>query len=92
MPIDPESFPDDAAALQEIVRTLLLEHGELHAENDKLRLLVQRLTPHQFGGRSEQLSPTNSSLGSRTSSRPSPLTRLDRTPWPAPRASPARNL
>jgi len=31
------------------VRTLLLEHGELHAENEKLRLLVQKFVRHQFG-------------------------------------------
>jgi transposase len=36
---------------------VLLQHGELHAENDKLRLLIQRLTRHQFGRRSEQLTP-----------------------------------
>ncbi len=35
----------------------MLQHGELHAENDKLRLLIQRLTRHQFGRRSEQLTP-----------------------------------
>ena len=63
MPIDPEALPDDTAALQEIVRTLLLEHGELHAENDKLRLLVQRFVRHQFGRRSEQLSPDQLQLG-----------------------------
>jgi transposase len=63
MPIDSDALPDDAAALQEIVRTLLLQHGELHAENDKLRLLVQRLLRHQFGRRSEQLSPDQLQLG-----------------------------
>ena len=41
------TVPDDAAVLQQMLRTLLLEHGELHAENDKLRLLVQRLTRHR---------------------------------------------
>jgi transposase len=63
VPIDPDTLPDDAAALQEIVRTLLLEHGELHAENDKLRLLVQKFVRHQFGPRSEQLSPDQLQLG-----------------------------
>jgi transposase len=63
VPIDPNALPQDAAALQEIVRTLLLEHGELHAENDKLRLLVQRFVRHQFGRRSEQLSPDQLQLG-----------------------------
>jgi len=28
---------------------------DLYAENDKLRLLIDRLTRHQFGRRSEQL-------------------------------------
>src|SRR3954451_14351928 len=46
-----------------MLRTLLLEHGELYAENDKLRLLVQRLLRHQFGRRSEQLSPDQLQLG-----------------------------
>src|SRR5881398_668745 len=46
-----------------MLRTLLLEHGELHAENDKLLLLVQRLLRHQFGRRSEQLSPDQLQLG-----------------------------
>ena len=32
------------------------QQGELHAENDKLRLLIQRLLRHQFGRRSEQLT------------------------------------
>src|SRR3954471_4636402 len=63
MQIDPDALPDDAAALQEIVRTLLLLHGELHAENDKLRLLIQRLLRQQFGRRSEQLSPDQLQLG-----------------------------
>ena len=40
-----------------MLRTVLLQQGELHAENDKLRLLIQRLTRHQFGRRSEQLTP-----------------------------------
>jgi transposase len=61
--IDPDALPDDAAALQEMVRMLLLQHGELHAENNKLRLLVQRLLRHQFGRRSERLSPDQLQLG-----------------------------
>ena len=47
--------------LQQMLRILLLQHGELHAENDKLRLLIQRLTRHPFGRRSEQLAPTSCS-------------------------------
>ncbi len=51
------ALPDDTATLQQMLRTVLLQHGELHAENDKLRLLIQRLTRRQFGRRSEQLPP-----------------------------------
>jgi transposase len=47
--IDPDALPDDPVVLQQMLR-------ELHAENDKLRLLVQRLARHQFGRRSERLS------------------------------------
>ncbi len=61
--IDPDSLPDDAAVLQQMLRTVLLQHGELHAENDKLRLLIQRLLRHQFGRRSEQLSPEQLQFG-----------------------------
>jgi hypothetical protein len=42
MPTDPDPLPDDPALLQQMLR-------ELHVENDKLRLLIQRLTRHQFG-------------------------------------------
>jgi Transposase C of IS166 homeodomain len=48
-----------------MLRTVLLQQGEQHAENDKLRLLVQRLLRHQFGRRSEQLSPDQLQLGAR---------------------------
>ena len=60
---------------------VLLQHGELHAENDKLRLLIQRLTRHQFGRRSEQLTPDQLAVRRwRSWSRPSPPTRPARTP------------
>ena len=36
---------------------------EREAENDKLRLLIQRLTRHQFGRRSEQLTPEQLQFG-----------------------------
>jgi transposase len=49
MEIDPDALPNDPAVLQQILR-------ELYAENDKLRLLIERLTRHQFGRRSEQLT------------------------------------
>ena len=57
MQIDLSALPDDAATLQLMLRTVLLQQGELTAENDKLRLLIQRLTRHQFGRRSERLTP-----------------------------------
>jgi transposase len=49
VPIDPDTLPDDPAILQQMLQELL-------AENDKLRLLIERLTRHQFGRRSEQLT------------------------------------
>jgi transposase len=54
--IDSDILPDDPAILQQMLR-------ELHAENDKLRLLIQRLTRHQFGRRSEQLTPEQLQFG-----------------------------
>jgi transposase len=56
MPIDAEAIPNDPAILQEMVR-------ELHAENDKLRLLIQRLMRGQLGRRSEQLTADQLQLG-----------------------------
>ena len=56
MPSDTDLLPDDPALLQ---RMLL----ELLTENDKLRLLIQRLTRHQFGRRSEQLTPEQLQFG-----------------------------
>jgi transposase len=54
--IDPDALPNDPTALQQILR-------ELYAENDKLRLLIARLTRHQFGSRSEQLTVEQLQLG-----------------------------
>jgi transposase len=54
--IDPDTLPNDPAALQQMLR-------ELYAENDKLRLLIERLTRHQFGRRSEQLTVDQLQLG-----------------------------
>jgi hypothetical protein len=34
--IDLNALPDDAALLQQMLRTVLLQQSELHAENDKL--------------------------------------------------------
>jgi transposase len=56
VPMDPDALPDDPAALQQMLR-------ELYAENDKLRLLIERLTRHQFGRRSEQLTVEQLQLG-----------------------------
>jgi transposase len=54
--MDPDALPNDPAALQQMLR-------ELYAENDKLRLLIERLTRHQFGRRSEQLTVDQLQLG-----------------------------
>lgn len=53
---EPANLPDDPAELWRMLR-------EVQAENDKLRLLIQRLTRHQFGRRSEQLSPEQLQFG-----------------------------
>jgi transposase len=63
VPIDLDNLPDDTAELQQMLRTVLLQQSALHAENDKLRLLIQRLTRHQFGRRSEQLTPDQLQFG-----------------------------
>ena len=60
-------LPDDPAILQQMLRDVVAaaahQHGALQAENDKLRLLIQRLLRQQFGRRSEQLSPDQLQLG-----------------------------
>ena len=61
--IDPDALPDDPALLQQMLRTVLQQQGELHAENDRLRLLIQRLSRHQFGRRSEHLTDEQLQLG-----------------------------
>ena len=63
MQIDLEALPDDPAILQGMLRSIVGEQGVLHAENDKLRLLIQRLLRQQFGRRSEQLTPDQLQLG-----------------------------
>ena len=61
MDIDLDNLPDDTARLRgmvrEVVTTTSGQIADLLAENDKLRLLIQRLSRHQLGSRSEQLSP-----------------------------------
>ncbi len=63
MQIDLDALPNDAAELQQMLRAVLQQQSELHAENDKLRLLIQRLMRHQFGRRSEQLGADQLQLG-----------------------------
>ena len=59
--IDFDTLPDDPAILQQMLRDVVAtaahQHGTLQAENDKLRLLIQRLLRQQFGRRSEQVQP-----------------------------------
>jgi hypothetical protein len=61
--IDLDTLPDDPAILQRMLRDAVHQHGALQAENDKLRLLIQRLPRYQFGRRSEQLGPDQLQLG-----------------------------
>ena len=63
MQIDLDALPSDAVVLQQMLRTVLRQQGALHAENDKLRLLIELLMRHQFGRRSEQLSPDQLQFG-----------------------------
>jgi transposase len=65
--IDLDALPDDPAILQRMLREVVAattqQNAALSAENDKLRLLIQRLTRHQFGRRSEQLDADQFQLG-----------------------------
>ena len=67
MQIDLERLPDDAKLLRQMLRDVVTaaaqQHGELHAENDKLRMLIQRLLRHRFGRRSEQLTDDQLQFG-----------------------------
>lgn len=67
MQIDLERLPDDPKLLQQMLRDVVTaaaqQHGELHAENDKLRMLIQRLLRHRFGRRSEQLTDEQLQFG-----------------------------
>src|SRR5580704_1510886 len=49
--------------LRDVVTTAAYQHGELHAENDKLRMLIKRLLRHRFGRRSEQLGADQLQFG-----------------------------
>jgi transposase len=61
--IDPDTLPDDAILLEQMLRMVLHQQGELHAENDKLRRLIQHLTRLEFGRRSEQLTADQLQFG-----------------------------
>ena len=65
--IDLEQLPEDPKLLQQMLRDVVTaaaqQHGELHAENDKLRMLIQRLLRHRFGRRSEQLTDDQLQFG-----------------------------
>jgi transposase len=50
--IDLAALPDDPDTLQQMLREVV---PELQAENEKLRLLIQRLLRHRYGPRSEKL-------------------------------------
>ena len=65
--INLDRLPDDPALLRQMLRdavtTAAYQHGELHAENDKLRMLIKRLLRHRFGRRSEQLGADQLQFG-----------------------------
>ena len=74
MQIDLDILPDDPAVLQQMLRDVVAAGQqqqaalqgavqEREAENEKLRLLIQRLLRHRFGRRSEQLDPDQLQLG-----------------------------
>jgi transposase len=58
---------DDPALLQQMLRDVVAaaahRHGELHAENDKVRMLIQRLLRHRFGRRSGRLGDDQLQFG-----------------------------
>ena len=74
MQIDLATLPDNPAILQQMLRDVVAVAAqeqvalqgavqEREAENDKLRLLIQRLLRNRFGRRSEQLSPDQLQFG-----------------------------
>ena len=74
MDINLTSLPDDPATLRHLLREVVAEAELKHtvlqsavqerdAEIDKLQLLIKRLLRHQFGRRSEHLSPDQLQLG-----------------------------
>ena len=91
MQIDPDTLPDDPDLLQQMLRTMLHQQSKLPAENDKLRLPIQRLTRHQFGRRPEQLTDEQLQFGRGIWSRRSLRTRPGRTRLSCRQSSPAPN-
>ena len=74
MQIDLDTLPDDPVTLRQMLRGVVAAAQqqqtalqgavqEREAENDKLRLLIQRLLRQQFGRRSEQIDPEQLQLG-----------------------------
>jgi transposase len=72
--IDLTALPDDPATLQQMLRSVVAASTqeqvalqtavqERETEIDRLQLLIKRLLRHQFGRRSEQLSPDQLALG-----------------------------
>jgi transposase len=57
MPIDLTNLPDDATALQSMIRDAVAETTKLNAEIEKLQAQICKLLRHRFGRRSELLSP-----------------------------------
>jgi transposase len=95
MRIDLDNLPDDPARLQQMLRDVV---QEMNAENDKLRLLIQRLVRHQFGRRSEQLSAEQLQLGLEdleqtvAANQAAQETVVSEPKQPTTRARPQRNL
>jgi transposase len=60
VPITLGKLPDDVAELQQMLREVVVDatkqQSELIAENDKLRMLIERLLRREFGRSSEKLS------------------------------------
>ena len=74
MQIDLAALPDNPVTLQHMLREVVAAAEQQHttlqdavqqrdAEIDKLHLLIKRLLRHQFGRRSEQLTPDQLQLG-----------------------------
>jgi transposase len=60
---DPDILTADPDALRQMVMASRSRQNALEAEIDKLHLLIRKLTRHQFGQRSEQMTPDQLQLG-----------------------------